>query len=33
TELGLLISDDDSPLPLYDTAALHAKSAVEQALD
>ena len=33
TELGLLISDDDSPLPLYDTAALHAKSAVERALD
>ena len=33
TELGLLISDDDSPLPLYDTAALHANSAVERALD
>jgi aspartate racemase len=32
TELGLLISDDDSPLPLYDTTALHAKSAVEHAL-
>ncbi|UYQ72460.1 aspartate/glutamate racemase family protein [Pelagibacterium flavum] len=32
TELGLLISDDDSPLPLYDTTALHAKAAVEQAL-
>ena len=33
TELGLLISDDDSPLPLYDTTALHAANAVAQALD
>ncbi|WP_421952753.1 aspartate/glutamate racemase family protein [Pelagibacterium sp.] len=32
TELGLLISDDDSPLPVYDTTALHAKSAVARAL-
>ena len=33
TELGLLLSDDDSPLPLYDTTALHAASAVARALD
>ncbi len=33
TELGLLISDDNSPLPLYDTTALHAANAVAQALD
>lgn len=33
TELGLLLSDDDSPLPLYDTTALHAARAVAMALD
>ncbi|AEQ53163.1 aspartate/glutamate racemase family protein [Pelagibacterium halotolerans] len=33
TELGLLLSDEDSPLPLYDTTALHAARAVALALD
>lgn len=32
TEIGMLISDDDSPLPVYDTTALHAAAAVEAAL-
>ncbi len=32
TEIGMLISDDDSPLPLYDTTELHAKAAVTAAL-
>ncbi|WP_417579326.1 aspartate/glutamate racemase family protein [Pelagibacterium sp.] len=32
TELELLLSDEDSPLPLYDTTALHACSAVTYAL-
>lgn len=32
TEIGLLISDNDSPLPVYDTTALHAVAAVEMAL-
>ncbi|MCD7061456.1 aspartate/glutamate racemase family protein [Pelagibacterium xiamenense] len=33
TEIGMLISDDDSPLPVYDTTELHAKAAVAAALD
>jgi aspartate racemase len=32
TELGLLISDQDSPVPLFDTTRLHAAAAVDQAL-
>ncbi|PXV58338.1 aspartate racemase [Dyella jiangningensis] len=32
TEIGLLLRQDDSPLPLFDTAALHAQAAVEFAL-
>lgn len=33
TEIGMLIDDDDSPLPVYDTADLHAKAAVAAALE
>ena len=32
TELGLLIKPDDSPIPAFDTTALHAAAAVEFAL-
>jgi len=32
TEIGLLVSDADSPVPLYDTARLHAEKAIELAL-
>ncbi|MBF2754794.1 MAG: aspartate/glutamate racemase family protein [Gammaproteobacteria bacterium AqS3] len=32
TEIGMLISPEDSPLPLYDTAHLHACAAVDWAL-
>ncbi len=32
TEIGLLVGADDSPLPLFDTAALHAQAAVDRAL-
>ncbi|MCZ8520790.1 MULTISPECIES: aspartate/glutamate racemase family protein [Paenibacillus] len=32
TEIGLLLRQDDSPLPLFDTAYLHAKQAVAWAL-
>ncbi|NJL95542.1 MAG: aspartate/glutamate racemase family protein [Anaerolineae bacterium] len=32
TELGLLIKPDDTPLPVFDTTALHAAAAVEWAL-
>ena len=32
TEITLLLSPDDCPLPLYDTAALHAQAAVSWAL-
>ncbi|MBS3935701.1 MAG: aspartate/glutamate racemase family protein [Sulfuritalea sp.] len=32
TEIGLLVGPDDSPVPLFDTTALHAESAVEFAL-
>jgi aspartate racemase len=31
TEITLLIGADDSPLPVFDTTALHAKAAVEWA--
>lgn len=33
TEIGLLLGQHDVPLPLFDTAALHAKAAVVFALD
>ena len=29
TEIGLLISQDDSPIPVFDTTAIHAAAAVE----
>ncbi|WP_350561722.1 aspartate/glutamate racemase family protein [Psychrobacter sp. CAL346-MNA-CIBAN-0220] len=29
TEIGLLISQDDSPIPVFDTAAIHAAAAVD----
>ena len=32
TELGLLIGDTDSPVPLFDTTRIHARAAVEIAL-
>jgi aspartate racemase len=32
TEIGLLVTDTDSPVPLFDTTVLHAHSAVEFAL-
>lgn len=31
TEIGLLVKDEDSTVPLYDTALIHAKKAVELA--
>ncbi len=33
TEIGLLVKSDDSPVPLYDTTLLHAKGAVDYALE
>jgi len=32
TEIGLLVSSEDSPVPLFDTAALHARAAADWAL-
>jgi len=32
TEITLLVGQDDSPVPLFDTTALHARAAAEQAL-
>ncbi len=32
TEIALLVSQDDAPVPLFDTTAIHAQSAVEWAL-
>lgn len=32
TELGLILKEDESPLPLFDTAACHSKAAVDFAL-
>jgi aspartate racemase len=32
TEIGLLVSEADSPVPLFDTTRIHAEAAVEQAL-
>jgi aspartate racemase len=33
TEIAMLIGDDNSPIPTYDTTALHAKALVDAALD
>jgi aspartate racemase len=33
TEIGLLIKPEDSPVPIFDTALIHAQAAVELALD
>jgi aspartate racemase len=33
TEIGLLIADDDSPVPVFDTTKIHARAAVDYALD
>lgn len=33
TEIMLLVRQEDSPVPLYDTTTLHAQAAVERALD
>lgn len=33
TEIPLLVKPGDAPIPLYDTTALHAKAAVDAALD
>lgn len=32
TEIGMLVGDEDSPVPLFDTTLIHAESAVELAL-
>ncbi len=32
TEISLLVGPEDSPIPLFDTTAIHAKSAAESAL-
>ncbi|MGC6174314.1 aspartate/glutamate racemase family protein [Lacrimispora sp. 38-1] len=32
TEIGLLIKQEDSALPVYDTALLHAEAAAEYAM-
>lgn len=32
TEIMLLVCPEDSPVPLFDTTAIHAEAAVEQAL-
>jgi aspartate racemase len=32
TEIGLLIGDSDSPVPVFDTTKIHAVAAVEYAL-
>jgi aspartate racemase len=33
TEIGLLVGTQDTPLPLFDTTAIHARSAAEWALE
>jgi aspartate racemase len=33
TEIGLLISQTDSPLPIYDTTLIHADAAIQWMLD
>jgi aspartate racemase len=32
TEISLLVSEPDSPLPLFDTTAIHARAAALEAL-
>jgi aspartate racemase len=32
TEIGLLVGQDDAPVPVFDTTALHAAAAVDFAL-
>ena len=32
TEIGLLIHPEDSPIPVFDTTAIHARAAAERAL-
>jgi aspartate racemase len=32
TEIGLLVKDEDSRVPLFDTTSIHAQAAVEMAL-
>jgi len=33
TEIGLLVKDEDSPVPLFDTTRIHAEAAVDLALE
>ena len=33
TEIGLLVRQEDSAVPLFDTTVLHAKGAVDRALE
>ncbi|HEX9902311.1 MAG TPA: aspartate/glutamate racemase family protein, partial [Acidobacteriota bacterium] len=33
TELGLLVKEKDSPVPLFDTTRIHAEAAVDFALE
>ncbi len=33
TEIGLLVKQADSPVPLFDTTKIHAKAAVKNALE
>lgn len=33
TEIGLLVRDEDSPIPLFDTTEIHAVAAVDLALE
>jgi aspartate racemase len=33
TEIGLLVKDEDSPIPLFDTTRIHAEAAVDWALE
>ena len=33
TEIGLLVNQEDSPVPLFDTTEIHAKAAVKYALE
>jgi aspartate racemase len=32
TEISLLVGPDDSPVPLFDTTAIHARAVAEEAL-
>jgi len=33
TEIGLLVSEGDAPVPLFDTTRIHAEAAADWALD